>query len=269
MVMNLGRYDGDKLYLLIAVADKGGEMSSENKFGMLRKLLRALGLSQQSADDVVNFIVDLLTRERKGGADEPTPEFPYHLRDHFLSAAELSFYGVLRTAIDGRATICTKVGLQDVFYVKKDDPSRYRIYTNKIDRKHVDFLLCDSKTMQPLVGIELDDKSHQRADRRERDAFVDEVFNAAGLPLVHIPVRRAYRTEDLLTQIAPYLGDSVPFVAAPAAVVTEPPNNPTCPKCGSEMILRTAKRGANAGNQFWGCFNYPACRTVLRLEEVP
>ena len=33
-----------------------------------------------------------------------------------------------------------------------------------------------------------------------------------------------------------------------------------CPKCGSELILRTAKRGANAGNQFYGCSNYPKCR---------
>ncbi len=37
----------------------------------------------------------------------------------------------------------------------------------------------------------------------------------------------------------------------------------TCPKCGAEMVLRTAKRGANAGNQFWGCSNYPPCRETL------
>ena len=85
---------------------------------MLRKLLRTLGLSQQSADDVVNFIVDLLAGERKSGNDKSAPEFPYHLRDHFLSPAELNFYSVLRTVINGRATICTKVGLQDIFYVK-------------------------------------------------------------------------------------------------------------------------------------------------------
>lgn len=241
-------------------------MSSENKFGMLRKLLRALGLSQQSADDVVTFIVDLLAGERKGGADESAPEFPYHLRDHFLSPAELSFYGVLRTVVDGQVTICTKVGLRDVFYVKKGDPSRYRIYTNKIDRKHIDFLLCDSTTMQPLIGIELDDKSHQRKDRQERDTFVDEVFKTAGLPLVHIPVRRAYRMDDILTQIAPHLDVSVPVAAAPAVI--EPSNKPTCPKCGNEMMLRTAKKGANAGNQFWGCSNYPACRTMLPHEET-
>jgi restriction system protein len=33
-----------------------------------------------------------------------------------------------------------------------------------------------------------------------------------------------------------------------------------CPLCGKPMVLRTAIRGANAGNQFWGCSAYPACK---------
>ncbi|HRC73833.1 MAG TPA: restriction endonuclease [Candidatus Competibacter sp.] len=33
-----------------------------------------------------------------------------------------------------------------------------------------------------------------------------------------------------------------------------------CPKCGSSMVRRTAKRGVNAGQPFWGCTKYPACR---------
>ena len=35
---------------------------------------------------------------------------------------------------------------------------------------------------------------------------------------------------------------------------------PVCPQCGSAMVRRTAKRGANAGGSFWGCSTYPACR---------
>lgn len=35
---------------------------------------------------------------------------------------------------------------------------------------------------------------------------------------------------------------------------------PTCPLCQSAMVRRTAKKGANAGAQFWGCSKYPACR---------
>lgn len=33
-----------------------------------------------------------------------------------------------------------------------------------------------------------------------------------------------------------------------------------CPECGSAMVHRSAKRGANAGNMFWGCSNYPRCK---------
>jgi restriction system protein len=43
----------------------------------------------------------------------------------------------------------------------------------------------------------------------------------------------------------------------------------TCPKCGSPLVLRIAKSGANAGSQFFGCTKYPACRYVARLEPHP
>ncbi len=40
-----------------------------------------------------------------------------------------------------------------------------------------------------------------------------------------------------------------------------------CPKCGSPLVLRKAKKGANAGNQFYGCSNFPHCRYIRSLEE--
>lgn len=53
-------------------------------------------------------------------------------------------------------------------------------------------------------------------------------------------------------------------VQTPAKMVVSPPLPdylaPSCPRCGSEMVMRTAKRGANAGKDFWGCSNYPECR---------
>ncbi|MCR5546086.1 MAG: Arm DNA-binding domain-containing protein [Lachnospiraceae bacterium] len=38
-----------------------------------------------------------------------------------------------------------------------------------------------------------------------------------------------------------------------------------CPKCGSALVLRTAKKGANAGNQFYGCSGYPKCRYIQNM----
>lgn len=35
-----------------------------------------------------------------------------------------------------------------------------------------------------------------------------------------------------------------------------------CPRCGKKMVLRTAKKGENAGKQFWGCSGFPKCRYI-------
>ena len=40
---------------------------------------------------------------------------------------------------------------------------------------------------------------------------------------------------------------------------------PCCPLCRSPMKLRTAKRGPNAGSQFWGCSRFPACSGTRNL----
>ena len=43
---------------------------------------------------------------------------------------------------------------------------------------------------------------------------------------------------------------------------------PVCPKCGAPMILRTAKKGTNAGRQFYGCSAFPKCRAILATEAA-
>lgn len=35
-----------------------------------------------------------------------------------------------------------------------------------------------------------------------------------------------------------------------------------CPRCGGKLALRTATRGIHAGNQFYGCMNFPKCRYI-------
>ena len=47
---------------------------------------------------------------------------------------------------------------------------------------------------------------------------------------------------------------------------SDPSAERRCPKCGGSMILRTATRGRNAGNQFWGCSAYPKCKIVQSVN---
>lgn len=47
-----------------------------------------------------------------------------------------------------------------------------------------------------------------------------------------------------------------------------PPAVPACPACGLPMVLRVAKKGANAGEEFWGCSGFPKCRGIRSLSSA-
>ena len=38
-----------------------------------------------------------------------------------------------------------------------------------------------------------------------------------------------------------------------------------CPRCGKELVLRVAKKGENAGRQFYGCSGFPHCRYIRNI----
>ncbi len=40
---------------------------------------------------------------------------------------------------------------------------------------------------------------------------------------------------------------------------------PACPKCGMEMKKRIARRGNHAGEEFWGCQDFPRCDGIRSL----
>lgn len=40
---------------------------------------------------------------------------------------------------------------------------------------------------------------------------------------------------------------------------------PFCPKCGSKMVLRTARQGRYAGSNFWGCSQFPKCKSIINI----
>ena len=72
----------------------------------------------------------------------------------------------------------------------------------------------DLLTLKPVLVIELDDRSHQRVDRQERDAFVEELFQSTGIPLLRIRTTAAYDPFAIRSQLAPHLRDNAGIKAA-------------------------------------------------------
>ena len=115
----------------------------------------------------------------------PRERFPYEPR-LLLTPREQAFYFVLESICQRNGwKLLVKLRLADIVAVRKGTEG-YMSYFNRVKAKHTDFVICDPETMEILAGVELDDPSHVREDRAERDEFVDRVYEAAGIPLIHV-----------------------------------------------------------------------------------
>lgn len=52
----------------------------------------------------------------------------------------------------------------------------------------------------------------------------------------------------------------------PVKLYDQKPATPVCEKCGSQMVVKVARKGINAGNKFLGCSNFPQCRHTKAVQ---
>lgn len=100
-----------------------------------------------------------------------------------LTKHELQEYQKLKRYADLRGwKICPKVRLFDLIEPKRGSAKKQTLI-NKIQSKHVDFVLVDQN--MKLIGVlELDDSTHDRADRKQRDSFVRDALEGAGITMI-------------------------------------------------------------------------------------
>ncbi len=230
-------------------------MNDEIKVALLANVLRAFGLPPQAIDELVTTVVDLTAEAEPAAAAVE----PFCLRQHFLSAAEHRFYLVLREAAQGWAQVYPKVGLGSLFFARCGGYSQFLADTHRINHNHVDFLLCRPDSLLPALGIMLD-APPRRAETRNAASFVDEVFAAARLPLIHLAAQRAYNVQELAARLSHAANLSRLDAGARAGH-----GAPCCSQCGREMVLGVGRDGALQ----WACANFPCCRAVQRHEPQP
>lgn len=101
--------------------------------------------------------------------------------------------------------IYPQVNLDKIFSIDYQKQYKYYLgYLRKINQKSVDFLIVKRNTQTPLFGIEIDDSSHEREDRRNRDELVEAIFNKTGLPLIRFNPGQ-YKNEELKIIFEKYL----------------------------------------------------------------
>ena len=97
----------------------------------------------------------------------------------------------------------------------------------------------------------------QNADEALKQAHIDRIQTQYCKPAVQPPAETATPVQ--------FNSPDVPVPEPVAELAAE--SGMKCPRCGNELVLRVSQKGANAGEQFYGCSAFPKCR-FIRMPET-
>lgn len=141
---------------------------------------------------IVVVVIVLIAKRRSASDDHP---WPFTVRKP-MSVPEQVLYFRLLEAMPGNIVLA-QVQLSRFLGVKRGHP--VQSWLNRINRLSVDFLILE-KDASVVAAVELDDKTHQRSDRREADVRKNRALAAAGVRLIrwnvaNMPSAPSIRTE--------------------------------------------------------------------------
>ncbi len=122
--------------------------------------------------------------------------YAYTPRNSLMTRREGEFFWKLQNVTQDRYFIFPQVHLSSLL----DHRIKGQVWSHAfrhINGKSVDYVLCSKTTLQPVYAVELDDRSHDKADRIERDIEVEHIFQEANIPLVRFRDYRELSEEDI------------------------------------------------------------------------
>jgi len=175
-----------------------------------------------------------------------------------LTNAEKKLYKIMLQAFNSRLRVINKsitifpcVRLADFLDLA---PNHRKKALYNIACKHIDYLVCDSETLDIVFAVELDDDYHNKADRVIRDRFVENTLSECGIKLFRVKEKIDFVDETTISGLIDYLLE----VYAPI-----------CPLCGSPTTLKKSSYRKNFGHRFYGCTKWRTknhCSYNLSIE---
>ncbi len=130
--------------------------------------------------------------------------YQYKKKDFLITRAEHEFFDILVEIFGDKYHVFTQVHLPTILE-HKINGQNWKGSFSHINGKSVDFVICDKEYIKPLVAIELDDKSHERLDRIERDSEVERMLKEAVMPLIRFENHGSFDKEEINKTISEFL----------------------------------------------------------------
>lgn len=128
--------------------------------------------------------------------EEKKSLYSYKRKDFIMSRPEHKFFDILVEIFGNKYYIFPQIHLATILD-NKIVGQNWKGAFRHIDEKSVDFVICDKSYIKPLLAIELDDSTHRKENRKERDGEVERILNEADLPILRFVNKGYFDKEEI------------------------------------------------------------------------
>ncbi len=189
---------------------------------------------------------------------DDTKDYAFKCKGPALNAKEVAFYNALKAAVGDHGVIFAKMNMAQLMAPKGvTNKKQLFLASNRISRNYFDYVVCDPRTFEPRVIIELDNGQELNKPKLEREKLLIQVCKTANIPLIGASVKHSYQVGRLRRLLAAHID------------LIEPDREVRfCKKCGSPMVIKTASQGEFKGRRFFTCSRQPMCTYTENYNVV-
>lgn len=213
---------------------------------------------------VVILVVFFFVVQKKLLRQESIKDSSYKKKGPLLNLQEGAFFNALKTAVGEHGVVMTKVNMANVLAPVATNKKQWFIANGRIAKSYFDYIVCDPRTLEVRVVIELDNGKPLDKGKAERQKLLMHVCKSAGIPLIGTSIKHSYQVGRLRRLLAAHID------------LIEPDKEIRfCKKCGSPMVIKTASQGEFRGRRFFTCSRQPQCsytenyNVVFEDDELP
>ena len=210
------------------------------------------------------FMLSRLKKTPPAIAVKPTP----------LDADHRAFFGLLEIAVRDHLTIMPTMPVANILNPRG---WRQKWLLNRIRNRHIDYILCDRRSLEIKAAVLLEGKNPSRSERNTSQ-LMHRIFDSADLPLLEYHFKPCFDVPTLRREVLSaanmhdtvllgngLLGNGLQGSSDNTATHAEMPD---CPKCGQKMQQRRINKGDHIGELCWVCTSYPTCKGARLHREI-
>ena len=112
-------------------------------------------------------------------------QYRYYAKSYIMTSRENECFKILNEIFSSKWFVVPQVHLSALLDYRVKGQNWNAAFRN-INGKSVDFVLIGKESYKVICAIELDDSTHSKPDRMERDVEIERMFKEARIPLARI-----------------------------------------------------------------------------------